>query len=302
MLRTVCSSLVALLLGLTSLAQAGSLTVGGFDGGRVYRPFSGSEYDNLRGRLSDPANFGPGGLAHHTISFAPDTASITAGYLASIDLFVMTEVMGSLSAAESQALADFVLAGGCLAIITDTLHVSMPAGHDGTLAGNAVLGLLGGGSIASTDTVGQGGLQGAQTANAASVLNVASSAVLDGPFGTLTAGQTFGGSWHNALTAGPHSRLLGSRAGSGILMEIPHGVVAPGSGGVLVAGDFIFSDSFVPPGVLSLQNERNATMFLNFVASCDCGCPVPEPATLVLAGCGLVAVLALGRRRRGAAA
>lgn len=302
MLRTLSSSFLVLVLALSPLAQAGSLVIGGLDGGRVFRPFSGSDYDNLRGRLTNPANFGPAGLSDKTISFAPDTSSITAGYLSTIDMFVMTEVMGPLSAMESEALADFVLGGGCLAIITDTLHVTMPAGHDGTLAGNAVLSLLGGGSIDSTDTVGQGGLKGSQTANAASILSVASSEVLNGPFGTLTAGQTFGGSWHNALTAGPHSQLLGSRTGLGILMEIPHEAVAPGSGGVLVAGDFIFSDSFVPPGSASLQNERNATLFLNFVGACDCGCQVPEPATAGLAGCGLAAVLVLARRRRPVAA
>ncbi len=289
-----CACLISIVL--PSWAQAGSIVVGGFDASRVYRPFSGTSYSTVRARMADPALFGPGGITDEAVSYAPDVTTVTAEYLAGVSLFVMTEVMGNLGGSEAEALADFVRDGGCLAIITDTLHASMPYGFDGSFAGNAVLGLLGGGSISSIDTVGTAGLLGDQTATAGMLLDYADSQIMHGPFGQLAAGTAFGASWHNMLSAGPNSHLIGMRAGSGVLMEISGGVLGPGSGKVLVTGDILFSNSFIPTGNPSLQNENNALLWLNFVADCGCTCKVPEPATGSLALAGLAALACLRRR------
>ncbi len=295
-MRRLCLVLCLVLSSAAGSAGAGTMTLGGFNSSRVYRPFSGVEYDNIRGLLANPANFGPAGLADHSVVLGPDTSLVTPAYLAGVSVFIMTEVTNLLAPTEVSALEGFVRGGGCLVVITDTLHTSMPYGMDGSFAGNAVLAGLGGGSIASTDTIGQGGLTGAQNATAGTFLGVPGSSTLSGPFGTLGAGVHFGGSFHNALTAGPNSRLLGTRAGSGILMEIPHGALGVGSGAVLVTGDILFADAFVPPASATLANENNATVLLNFLAACDCGCQVPEPASCVLAGLALLGAVAMARR------
>ncbi len=297
MRRFLATVVGAWLFTASSAGWAGPMVIGGLDGSRVYRPFSGSEYENLRARLVDPLRFGPAGIVPHTVSFAPDMTAITATALAGLDVFVMTEVYTTLSASEISAVQDFILNGGCAVFITDTLHATQPLGMDGSFAANAILAGLGGGSVASTDIVGQGGLTGAQTATAGDFVNLGNSSVLAGPFGTFTAADHFGGSWHNALTAGPNSQLIGTRNGLGIIMEIPHGQLGDCCGGVLVTGDILFSDAFVPPGVASLENNNNAVIFENFLAGCGC-LNVPEPATAGMLAMGLASLAAVRRRRR----
>lgn len=280
---------------MTSTAWAGPIVIGGLDSTRVYRPFSGSDYDNLRARLLDPLRFSPTGIVPHSVNFAADVSTISAATLAGLDVFVLTEAYTTLSVSEVTAMQDFIRGGGCAVLISDTLHATQPYGMDGSFAHNAILAGLGGGSVDSTDTVGQGGLTGSQTANAGSFVNLGLSDVLSGPFGAFTAADHFGGSWHNALTAGPNSQLLGVRNGLGILMEIAHGALGPCSGGVLVAGDFLFSDAFVPPGVASLENTNNAVIFENFLAACHC-INVPEPSSLALLCIGAAALVWFRRR------
>lgn len=295
-MRRLLAAVCCLVALSAATVSAGPIVIGGLDASRVYRPFSGGEYDNLRARLLDPLRFGALGIVPNAVSFAPDMVAITSAALAGLDVFVMTEVYSSLAPEEVTAVQDFIRGGGCAVLISDTLHVTQPLGMDGSFAANAILAGLGGGSVDSTDTVGQGGLTGSQTATAGNFVNLGASDVLSGPFGTFTSADHFGGSWHNALTPGPNSQLLGTRNGLGILMEIPHGQFGACSGGVLVAGDILFSDAFVPPGVASLENGNNAVIFENFLAACHC-INVPEPSAAALLCVGLGTLVVCRRRR-----
>lgn len=307
------SALILTLLASTHVSAA-PIRIGGFDGSRVFRPFDDANYSQIRSRLLDPANFGPAGTVGRSVEFKADTALITDAYLSDLNIFIMTEVFtqpDALAPLEVSALTDFVLEGGCLIMISDTLHSpnnsAYHGGFDGSNAANQVLAVLDpGASVATTDddgapgdqNDGQQGLSGVESATAGQIVAAPGSGVLSGPFGTLAGGDFFGASWHNELTTGVNSHLLGTRDGEsddlGILMEIPMGAIQPGAGSVLVAGDLLFFDGFIPPGgVPGYQNENNAILFQNFVAQHA----IPEPASAILLTLGIVSVAAIRRRR-----
>ena len=94
MFRKLLTAQAATLVALASLlavSQVQAVTIGSFDGSRSGRLFSGSDYDNIRTHLADPANFGPAGIVNDTVTFAPDIATASAATLAGTDIFVLTE-------------------------------------------------------------------------------------------------------------------------------------------------------------------------------------------------------------------
>jgi len=94
----------------------------------------------MRGWLQTPAIFGPAvTVSLHEIS---DARTDLAGQ--DFDLLIMNEVVplpGSAADDEADAIARFVLGGGCLAIIADTLQCGQ-----GVVMGNKALAAIDGGS------------------------------------------------------------------------------------------------------------------------------------------------------------
>ena len=67
---------------------------------------------------------------------------------------------------------------------------------------------------------------------------------------------------------------------------------------MLIAGDLIFSDTFLPPGDNggATENEANAQLIMNFVAMH--AMMVPEPSTLAMLALAGIALAPCSRRRR----
>ena len=300
-----------------SPSSATNIVLGGFDSSRVHAPFSdvylpgdsafpGRSFHNARAFLSDPANFGSGGIVPRSVSFAPDIAVADANSLQGIHVFVMGEHRTNILAAEAMALADFVLGGGCLIMFTDTFHTDLllsdrPAIINST---NAVLDALQSATSLETGSVGNFNLTGPGGGSTAGnfVAPLTSSAVLSGAFATFgpdplpTMQQHFAATWHNALSTGGMdsvAEVIGTRNGSPIMMEIPHGALGPGSGGVWIMGDPLLLDPMTPTDG-PFSNINNLLMLGNFVDVCC----VPEPSTLVLGGCAALGLLGQQWRRR----
>lgn len=270
--------LAAVLVAGTARAQ---FVIGSFDGTRSGRPFTGSDYSNLMGRLTNPANFGLGGIVGETVTAAAPVSTVTAASLVGVDLFFLTEVDSGLSAPEISALADFVTGGGCLVLVTDS----------GASTGDAVSQMLShfdGGSVS-----GFGGTTGATAGTI-----VGSSTATAGPFGTLGLGDDFAVSPHSPITPGGLTTVLGTSGGSNILAEIAPGALGAGSGGVLADTDVSFMNFFIPPATL-YSNENNAILILNFIGNqIGAATPVvPEPSSLALLGTGAAVLLGFARAR-----
>ncbi len=305
--------ITALAVGQAS-AEITTVTIGGLDHNRVFRPFyepgmpGNDYYDNIRGLLTDTANFSLNPLdtpkVIGEVEFKAPTGLIDDMYLSDVEIFVMTENKSlMLLPGELTAIQNFVANEGWLVLISDTLHASMGPGLDGSTVQNEILKALTGlavDPITDNDTVGMPGLSGAQSSTAGIPTNVMDSVVLYGAFGDFTAADDFGATFHNVLAdLSPMTQMIGTKSGLGILMEIlPESEQNSHSGAVLVAGDVLFSDYFVLPGSVGLGNNTNGKMFLNFVGNYFA--IVPEPSGSVLAVIGAI-VMAAGRewhRRR----
>jgi hypothetical protein len=88
-----------------------------------------------------------------------------------------------------------------------------------------------------------------------------------------------------------------------LIMEIPLGVVSENAGAVLVVGDTIFQDLFVPGNDDSEMasrywNVNNGALLLNFVAQQMDMPETPEPSVTVLLVTGAIVGLGLTLRRR----
>jgi len=284
----------------SSTASAGPVVIGGFNSNVVHAPFSGvylapdalypgRDWSEARDFLTDPANFGPGGLLPKSVTIAPDIAVADAPSLVGLDIFFMGERRTLITPAEAAALANFVLDGHCLIITTDTFHTTLTLPDRPTIidSANSVLSALQLASGFETGSVGAFDLTGPLGGPTEGLFVDPGyiSSVLSGPFGTfgpspLAPGQrTFGATWHNilspdSLTSAAH--VLGTRDGTPILMEIPGGALGPGSGRVLITGDPLFMDYYVAPGPFG--NANNLAALGNFVAVHA----VPEPGTLAM--------------------
>jgi hypothetical protein len=274
--------------------RAATITIGELTSDRVFRDFGGGGYENIWSRLADPANFGPGGIVPHSVALAPPLPIATSGALAKLDIFIMPEVFTPFAPEEAAAVAEFVRNGGCLVVISNTLHASDPPGGNGTVPGNAVLSLLDGTHIEPFD------LTGEQSATAGTITSLAAP-LTDGPFGTFTIGDSYAASWHTPLTMGSEAQSIGVRNGTTVLALIEGGALGEGSGAVMINGDVLFNDLFIPPGDQGgiYETEANTALFMNFVAMHAAMIPeVPEPSTLSLLAAAAALLPFGGRRRR----
>ncbi len=81
-------------------------------GGLDFTFTSGNVYQTARSRLSDPANFGAGGVVPRPIQFQPPVCCLTPENLEDADVVLVASLAKGLQACELEALADFVAQGG----------------------------------------------------------------------------------------------------------------------------------------------------------------------------------------------
>ncbi|MHC4180534.1 MAG: hypothetical protein ACYSWU_23790, partial [Planctomycetota bacterium] len=234
-------------------------------------------YSTMRDWLLEesPGIFGPGVVVSlHEIH---DARTGLAGQ--DFDLLIMSEVVPLANGAadeEAAAIAEFVLGGGCLAIVADTLD-----GGQGVVMGNLTLGALDGG-LGMAGRYGSSVLTGSEFETASSGhfsldVGASSNLVWGGGFnyqidGTdsgdpYAVGQNdvlenarFGVTDHVAVVPGSWGQVVGKRAIStgpdptlsDVIMEIPGsqidaGLSLSGAGNVMVVGDTIFSNKMVYP-------------------------------------------------------
>ncbi|HTY80719.1 MAG TPA: PEP-CTERM sorting domain-containing protein [Candidatus Bathyarchaeia archaeon] len=275
----VAISVAAVLLLIACIsADAGTITIGSYDGTVSLRPFTGGDFSNLIADLLDPSNFGPGGINSSSVVIAGAVGSVNASILSGYNVFVMDEV-SSLPAGDAAALAAWVAGGGRLVISNDS-------SGDGATGGNAILSLLDGSSITT-------GFQGGSTDSG----NITASGLSsNGLFGNLVGG-TFGASPGSPLIAGASSKIIATSDGANFLME-----TLAGSGAVLTTADVSFMNFFVPPGTVA-SNINNGLLFENFMPVLSAGnpspgpSPVPEPHSLLLLCSGLVGLASATWRR-----
>ncbi|HEX5617051.1 MAG TPA: choice-of-anchor Q domain-containing protein [Solirubrobacteraceae bacterium] len=216
------------------------------DNGLVIESYSPSRTDfewglnesllvQTRGYLQDGALFGSTGIVHHAYDVAPGIRVANARTLAGADVFFTGWVPSSTyTAAEKQALQQWVLDGGTLVATTDD------SGH----------------SMVDVFGVTQADGAGHPTEN---VITAPDHALANGAFGVVTRYRQYDATGHYS-DLGPYAHEIGRYAsGPGTtLAVIEPGRIAPGSGAVILVADV---DVFTGEGA-----DFNATLIKNIFA------------------------------------
>jgi hypothetical protein len=260
---------LALLITGESATQAG-LIVGAFNTARSgdASVSSGNLADELRAALV-------GEFAG--ISFV-DTDTLTSEFLSGLDVFVTSNAGGTdpfitLSPAEQSALIDFVTGGGAAILVVDPFKFQPggPTGNDFTMPFGVEMSL---GEVLGTD-VGE-------------VINPPAHPVTNGPFGLVPQFTTGYPGWFTSVGAAtPLATLAGN--GQVSLAVLDDGVLAPGSGRVVLASDAsAFGDS-------PLLFSENQSLFLNAFAYVA---KIPEPTSIVVVASGVLCSVCACQLRR----
>ena len=261
-------------LASSAMGALGSIDILSLDATRSARPFATSGgYSVARNFLSNPTNFGPGGIHTQSVTIHPPVSSLSASALSLMDIVVITEQDTAFSGEELNLLQGFVLGGGSLLVAVDT---DTPLAHT-----NALLALLGGTSISSSLAAGNG-------PDVLSIINTGSGARgVQGPFGvpgplaatlalTVVPGSGFVATGVDELLAPlptPPAPVMG---------EVLAGALGAGSGSVLIMSDPLFLN------VSTDIDQDNLAYLGNWV--------VPAPGSAAFLGLVLIGA---SRRRRG---
>lgn len=212
---------------------------------------TGPFYGFARSEVTDPLQFGPGGVVGRTIQILPAIFDVTVENLAGADIFWLNILSNAspLSAAEQQDLHDFVEDGGALVIVSDVGGFS--SGPNSAAAPFGVAWSLAS-FIAADPTI-----------------TDASHPLIDGPFGIVgTIGHVVEGS---ILNLGANALEIASNQDGSSVAVIPPGALGTSSGPVLLFSDvneFTSNDTPYGMGINLGDNRvllRNAVAYLSQV-------------------------------------
>jgi hypothetical protein len=229
---------------------------------------TGGSFTTVRNDLLNAANFGPGGIFPHSVNLLTSVPELTPAALGTADVFIQP-LMANFSPSETVALRDFIYNGGGF------LFFSNWAGDLGGFA-NSVLGTI----------------PGPDGGNASIV--DPSSAIVDGPFGTVTSPLTL--MWHLSMSdLGPYGHeVLGTDAGNifGATFEY-------GKGRVVIFNDeeLFMNPPYVPYVAAPNLNPNTEILFMNSFAYVVPNA-VPEPMTILLYGLGFAGAGVYRRMRK----
>lgn len=225
-------------------------------------------------------------LASTGSTFAAGATTVTADYLDGIDLFITgtptlnTNTAGRASAAEQNALADWVFNGGIALILSET-------GNAFAQTANTWLAPFG---------LSISGNHGAGTGRWTNSDNPLLDGVNEGSLNTvaLNAGGAFaaGGVYDDVLAR------YGSSATGGQIAIVG---MKWGEGYIIASGDAspFTNERFNAFNTDGVTPSKSATFVSNIVAMADTPAPVPVPAALPLLAVGLGALGLFRRRNRG---
>ncbi|MEX5728105.1 hypothetical protein Ga0609869_001458 [Rhodovulum iodosum] len=250
MFKNLC---FALAVAAVSAAPAMAASIGSLDSSRTYLSYQldGGNYDDIRNAIINDGH-----------SVTAGTGTVSAAYLAGLDVFYTGMLDTASTAPEIAALQSFVAAGGTLVIGADNTSVNSAGNYNSwftpfglSVTGN---GASGGTWAASSDALLANGVAGTSLG--------------------FVAGTDF--------TAGAYTTLATDSDGDAAVVKIGYG-----SGWVVGLGDGNFNDD-----PASTQSQQ---FFRNIMAEADGPGEVPLPASLPLLGLGIV-MIGLFKRRRSA--
>lgn len=265
------SVVVVSICGLCTFAGAASAqyTFGGAAGGAGWT-WDGAGMGAYRNAISNPANFGAGGVVSSPVA-TTTLGSVTAASLAGVNCFVSPAMAdGQFSGASLDAIKTFFLGGGDLLLLNDSNSYD-PIGE--------LLGLPTSGNIGSTSASGSG------------------APLMSGPFGSVTSVNQWYlvGALDPAAVAAKNGHVAATNFGGAAIAYWNAGEYAPGAGKLVIITDvdtLAGTELGYGGGATYATLNDNGRLGLNvanfFVV------PTPGAGAMMLAA-GLVT----GRRRRG---
>lgn len=261
--------IIALAISLLSISASSihAAVIGGWDLSR------GGPYSLSAGSFTAPLRTGLSNTFPGTTSTGSST--LTAGYLANVDLLVVTAAYSDsqpitpLSPAEQTALMNFVLGGGNALILGERSDFS-------PLVNPTLVNPFG------------PNINGTTMLNPQAVVsNPLSAPFTAGPFGVVTTLSTANPGWFDSLGGAIPVATL-TLNNMPVLAYFPENALGPGSGRVVISAD---SDIYTQNTTLIFNTFQYLTQ------------PVPEPSTLAIGGIGLTLFswVALRRKRAPAA-
>jgi uncharacterized repeat protein (TIGR01451 family) len=205
------------------------------------RPFAtAADYSVIRGKIADPANFGPTGIVPRSVNLRAGMSTIDTTTLAGCEVILFSELFSAPSPASLAAIDAAVLGGARLIVDSDSAGI-------GVAALDAILASFGGGRGANSDGICPNG-----TRPVSNIDDIAT----NGPFGDLRGG-TFGTSIASTVipAATDHVVVLSPQ---NMRMVIPPGSLGTGSG-VVMAGSDVSAHNIFAANV-------NHLMYMNVIA------------------------------------
>lgn len=240
-------------------------------GARSFDFLTGGRFNNVRDALTNPANYGAGGIVTDTVDYLPSVTEFNSTNLSGADVVILAHDT-KRSESEINALNTFVQNGGGI--------------------------LAFGNNVASDLSTILGSTFGRYRDGTGIRVSNAESPIANGPFGTFAAGTYTGTSFGGLFgTVGEHGTVGITRGG------IPFAATYDfGTGRAAVFHDEEMFISAWMGGADRRWNTTHNAYFLNafdYVANGNPPTSVPEPSNLPMTiGAGILGILGFGLRHR----